>query len=60
MKGILRKLHKYPVCYTETPDPNEATIKIFSGNYNYDKICSISGEKSLFEKILFYKQIDLY
>ena len=50
MKGILRKLHKYPVCITESLDQNDEK-RILSGNDNYDKICSMSGKIS--SKIVF-------
>ncbi len=56
LKGILRKLNKYPMSLTDINQAatNPSSKKYFNGYHNYDKLCSVFGElkKTYFATII--------
>uniref|UniRef100_A0A023G1E1 Putative nitrogen permease regulator 2-like protein-like isoform 1 n=1 Tax=Amblyomma triste TaxID=251400 RepID=A0A023G1E1_AMBTT len=51
MKGLLRRLHKYPIDLKRSGDnatKSKPVAKYFDGAHSYDDICAKTGEQAMF------------
>lgn len=53
MKGLIRRIHRYPVLVDESNESNSSSIsKLFDGDHNYDQICCKLARQNLSVKEL--------
>lgn len=54
MKGLLRKLNKYPISLRDAQSTSDTSKTGLTGFLSYDKLCSLKGFNSI-SKIMFLK-----